>query len=149
VKKIVFVFTITVFFVFSAVAGEIYTWVDKNGVENITTTPPPANAKVKNQSTFKSDNPYEIERFRQRQKAATNRGFAGWQKSQARAYKAPTPSLTDSQKKQRELWTEHDKATKEYYKAQYDGDKTPAHRDPKRKEMFDTMSKAMNYQLSQ
>lgn len=33
-------------------AGDIYIWKDKNGVENITTTPPPENAKVRHRESF-------------------------------------------------------------------------------------------------
>jgi len=31
----------------------IYSWTDKNGVEHITTTPPPENVKIKNKTAFK------------------------------------------------------------------------------------------------
>jgi len=31
----------------------IYSWTDKNGVEHITTTPPPENVKIKHKTTFK------------------------------------------------------------------------------------------------
>lgn len=36
-------------------AGDIYIWKDKNGVENITTTPPPENAKVRHRESFHPD----------------------------------------------------------------------------------------------
>lgn len=36
-------------------AGDIYIWKDKNGVENITSTPPPENAKVRHRESFHLD----------------------------------------------------------------------------------------------
>jgi hypothetical protein len=77
---------------------------------------------------------------------------AGIERNRAEAKQkseASSRSLTAAQKKQSELWAEHDKASKEYYRSQYEGDKTPPHKDPKRKAMFDTMEKAVDYQLSQ
>ena len=71
----------------TAFAGEIYTWTDKKGVEHITTTPPPEYAKVKDRSTFKRDDPRQIEAFQRKQKAAIDKGFTGWQ---ARQTKTPT-----------------------------------------------------------
>ena len=67
----------------------------------------------------------------------------------AKVNTSSTPTLSPSQKKQKELWAEHEKARKEYYKAQSEGDKTPPHKDPKFKAMFDTQKKATDYQLSQ
>jgi len=84
-KKILLVIVILLFSL-PVFAGEIYTWTDKSGVENITTTPPPESAKIKNRSTFKRDHPQAIESFQRKQRAATERGFAGWQNSQKRDF---------------------------------------------------------------
>ena len=95
-KKSSFVFLILFAFVSTAHAGEIYVWKDKNGVENITTTPPPANVKVKDRSAFTRDTSAAIEAFQRKQKAATDRGFAGWQKSQTQQRTASPSSIQDS-----------------------------------------------------
>ncbi|NLG16477.1 MAG: DUF4124 domain-containing protein [Fibrobacter sp.] len=86
--RILFLITLClIIFSNTAFAGEIYTWTDKKGVEHITTTPPPEYAKVKDRSTFKRDDPRQIEAFQRKQKAAIDKGFTGWQ---ARQTKTPT-----------------------------------------------------------
>lgn len=77
-------FIMILLYSFSSYAGEIYIWQDKNGVENITTRPPPENAKIKDRAAFKRDKPRAIETFQRKQKAAIDKGYAGWQKSQTR-----------------------------------------------------------------
>lgn len=95
--RILFIITMSLIIISNmAFAGEIYTWTDKKGVEHITTTPPPEYAKVKDRSSFKRDDPREIEAFQRKQKAATDRGFAGWQNSQKRSRTVSSPSIQDS-----------------------------------------------------
>ena len=81
---------------FPLYAGEIYTWTDKKGVEHITTTPPPEYAKIKDRSTFKRDDPRQIETFQRKQKAAIDKGFIGWQNSQTQKYTVSPSSIQDS-----------------------------------------------------
>jgi len=149
-KKIIFVFLIISFVTSVAGAEDLYTWTDKNGVENITTTPPPEKVKVKHQTKYKRPSAQESEAFQRKASAAVNNSYRGWQNSQKQTAGTPSSSSpSQSQKKGKELWAEYDEASKEYHKAQYEGDKTPAHKDPKRKALFDTMEKAIDYQLSQ
>ncbi len=95
--RILFLITLyLIIFSNMAFAGEIYTWTYKKGLDHITTAPPPEYAKVKDRSTFKRDDPREIEAFQRKQKAAIDRGFAGWQNSQKRSRTASSPSIQDS-----------------------------------------------------
>jgi hypothetical protein len=81
-KIIVSAIFIVVAFTSSTFAGELYTWIDKNGVENITTTPPPETAKEKHRTKYERQSEKEIAAFEKKQKAAIDKSFTGWQKSQ-------------------------------------------------------------------
>ena len=99
---------------FPLYAGEMYTWTDKEGVVHITTTPPPEYAKIKDRSTFKRDDPREIEAFQRKQKAAINKGFTEWQ---ARHMKTPTVRETQEpqEDKCKGLTDKSKEAYREYY----------------------------------
>jgi hypothetical protein len=98
-KKIIFVFFILFVFSSSLQAGEIYIWKDKNGVENITTTPPPENAKVRDRMQYQRDTPEAIQRYEAERKVATEKGFKGWQRSQKQ--NSGTSSSTQTSRDQR------------------------------------------------
>jgi hypothetical protein len=98
-KKIIFVFFILFVFTSPIFAGEIYIWKDKNGVENITTTPPPENAKVRDRMQYQRDTSEAIQRYEAERKAATDRGFKGWQRSQQQNTR--TPPSTQASRDQR------------------------------------------------
>jgi hypothetical protein len=68
-KKIIFIFFILFVFTSPIFAGEIYIWKDKKGVENITTTPPPENAKVRDRMQYQRDTPEAIQRYETERKA--------------------------------------------------------------------------------
>lgn len=55
------------------IAGEIYIWTDKKGVEHITTTPPPENAKVRHREKYQQTNQWEIDAYERQRKAAADR----------------------------------------------------------------------------
>ncbi len=100
--RILFLITLyLIIFSNMAFAGEIYTWTDKKGVEHITTTPPPEYAKVKDRSTFKRDDPREIEAFQRKQKAAIDKGFAGWQNSHKHSTPSPTSTFDDTKRSEK------------------------------------------------
>lgn len=88
---------------FPLYAGEIYTWTDKSGVEHITDTPPPDNARIKSKSFYKRSSPQEIEAFQRRQRAATERGFAGWKRSQMKTAPSPTNVQDDRDERAKQL----------------------------------------------
>jgi len=75
--KNVLVFSFTLIFVITfstpLTAGEVYIWKDKNGVENITTTPPPENAKIRHQEKFRQTDRQEIQAYQQQKKAEADR----------------------------------------------------------------------------
>ena len=81
-RTLFFVALCLIFFSSTANAGKVYIWTDKNGVEHITTAPPPENAKIKYKAATKSDSPSEIARFQAQQKAQTDRYYQEWQAAQ-------------------------------------------------------------------
>lgn len=60
--KILFPFIILLF-CNSVFADDLYTWTDRKGEVHITTTPPPAGANVKDQSSFQRSSAQEIRQF--------------------------------------------------------------------------------------
>jgi hypothetical protein len=111
-KKIIFVFFILFGFSYSLRAGEIYIWKDKNGVENITTTPPPENAKVRDRMQYQRDTPeaiqkYETERKMKEQGQQINRGQAN-DNNKSKTYDSAY------EKKRKELSDNYNRASREY-----------------------------------
>lgn len=98
-KKIIFMFLIIFIFSFSVFAGEIYIWKDKNGVENITNIPPPENAKIRDRMQYQRDSPEAIQRYEAEQRAATERGFKGWQRSQQQNTRPPASVQTSREQR--------------------------------------------------
>ena len=129
-------------------ASEMYECLDRGGKPILTTSPQDGMTKCVVKDSYRDPTPQEREDLA-KQKAAAVSVTTGPKRSSSQSSSQSSPTLTDSQKKQRELWAEHNKASKEYHKAKYEGSRTPAHKDPKRKAMFDTMKKAIDYQLSQ
>jgi hypothetical protein len=82
---ILFILIFLIMFSSPLTAGEIYVWKDKNGVECITTTPPPENAKVSHQEKFQPTDRSEIEAYQRKRKAETDRREREYQ-SKRRAY---------------------------------------------------------------
>lgn len=76
-KAIVKILFITIFilmmFCLPLTADEVYIWKDKNGVENITSTPPPENAKVIHREKYQQHKRSEIEAYQRQQKAEAER----------------------------------------------------------------------------
>lgn len=118
-KNIIFVLLVLFFLISSAGAEELYTWTDKNGVENITTTPPPEKAKVKHQTKYKRPSAQESEAFQRKASAAVNKSYRGWQNSQRRS-DPPSQSMqaaTESAKKRKEKMENTDRLSKEFWDA--------------------------------
>ena len=68
IKTLMLLIVICLFtFPLEAVAGEIYTWVDKNGVKHISTQRPES-GKIIEKESFTPDSPEEIRRYQQQQK---------------------------------------------------------------------------------
>jgi len=132
-------------------AAELYIWTDGNGKKHITDTPPTAAKETNRKITYTPDDPREIEKWEKQQKETFQARERIRQQNEAREEakrSAQQSPLSASERKQKDLWAEYNKASKEYHKAKYEGDKTPPYKDPKWKAMFDTMKKAVNYQLS-
>ena len=55
---------------FPSGAGEIYMWIDKEGIKHISDTPPPSRKGIKmiDQMSFQKDSPEEIRQYQQEQK---------------------------------------------------------------------------------
>lgn len=72
-KKLFIIIFILIMFSVPLTAGEVYIWKDKNGVENITTTPPPEKAKVIHREKYQQLKRSEIETHQRQQKAEAER----------------------------------------------------------------------------
>lgn len=87
-------------------SGKIYNWTDKNGVEHITTTPPPKDVKIKHETTFKKALPESEEKNNGKQAEKDNLSLV-----LGRLQKGEQPEKamrTESQKKAESDNTEQD-----------------------------------------
>ena len=75
-KLSVIIFVILMLSAFSAIAAEMYIWVDAKGVKHITENPPEkASGNVEKAANPKTD-PYEIQAWKQKQDEALNKAMA-------------------------------------------------------------------------
>ena len=70
---ILFILIFIIMFSVPLTAGEIFIWKDKNGAENITTAPPPENAKVHDRQKYQPTPQWEIEAYQRQRKSEANR----------------------------------------------------------------------------
>ena len=126
----------------TANAGELYRCVDRDG-STILTGNPSDGMKCELKEVFRDPTPAELEKQSKSDalKAKQKSNIQQTERTQAR----PEPKLD----KCAEARKEATEARKAYYKAQYEGDKTPAFRDPKRAKMFETQKKEHDCIFSQ
>ena len=110
---ILFILFFIIMFSVPLTAGEVYVWKDKNGVENITTKPPPENTMVHHQEKFKRTDRWEIEAYQQQRNAEIDRRDREYQANRRAAeYEHKNQDIKDSYKdssRKRELkWAKAD-----------------------------------------